>query len=211
MKVIFAVAGVMVLGAGATAQDTGQADRQGNRRYKIVGQVVSSDPGARTMTLRSVSRRQDGTRRYEMVRRDAGSSTNTSGTSDRDRDTSSGSMAAGETITVSATGKAVGELDDYKSGDWVELTCADARTAATARTGSATGTTGATTGSMAGSTTGATGAATADSSSTAGSSATGTADAANAQARFAAWVTNNCGVVMDIDGSRDPMGTGDRR
>ena len=220
MKSIFAGAAALALGAGVAAaqgtQGTSTAsDQQGKGQYKIVGQVVSSDTGARTITVRSVSRREDGTRRYEMVRRDTnrtGNDTNTAaGTTAATGAGGDGSMttAASESITVTATGKAIGELDDYKSGDWVELTCADATTARNARTGNAAGTHAGMHSGSSGAATTATGSSATTASAGATSSGSGNTD--NAHARFASWIHSNCSVVSDIDGSRDPLASPDRR
>ena len=190
------MAGVGVGGAAVLAQEgTMRSDRTAGP-YRVVGEVVSIDAGARTITVRDVSRRADAT-----------------GSSDMPR-----SGRAEDTFTLALSGGATGQAERHRAGDWVELTCGDDTSAITAApapqatpgpapmgTGAlpGTGTTGVGTTGTGISGGGAPAPASTPDNAARDASRAG-APTGSAADRFAGWVRTNCAVVTAIDRSQRP-------
>jgi hypothetical protein len=143
-------------------------------RADLLGQVVSADPAARTVTLKDVRRR------------DAAHSGWTA------------ADPGGDTLTLSVAA-AAGDLGAYRPGDWVELGCGAAPAATAGRRAAATPAPVATgTGAPPG--TGTTGVGTTGT----GISGTGTPAPGATVAETAAWVRAHCAVVMRLAAGKVP-------
>ena len=170
------------------------AARGARSPFRIVGQVISIDPAARTITLREVTRRADAQPAGDMPL----------------------SGRAADSFTIALAGAAAASAARHRAGDWVEITCGQ-ETMATAGTPGPQATPGPApmgTGALPG--TGTTGVGTTgtgisgDRAPAPGSTPANAArDVSNPGApaaadRFAGWVRTNCGVASAIAASDRP-------
>jgi hypothetical protein len=111
---VLACAIACLAAAAVPAQEaTRRADRSTRAPYRVVGEVESTDPAARTVTIRGVSRRPDGGTAGDIPL--------------------SGSATASYTIALARRASAA--LGGLRPGDRIEITCGEETTATTGAPG----------------------------------------------------------------------------